>query len=36
VLWLYKNKQNFIKFADAAAQSIILAQGLELWGNFFV
>ncbi len=28
-------KLNFIKFADVAAPSIILAQALGRWGNFF-
>lgn len=30
-----KKKINFLKYADAAAPSIIIAQALGRWGNFF-
>lgn len=35
--WIYARKKNLslIKFADVAAPSIIIAQALGRWGNFF-
>lgn len=35
LLYTKIKKLNFIKFADVAAPSIILAQALGRWGNFF-
>ena len=34
-IYTKRKKLNFIKFADVAAPSIILAQALGRWGNFF-
>ncbi|AGK95197.1 prolipoprotein diacylglyceryl transferase [Clostridium pasteurianum BC1] len=34
-LYTYYKKLNFWKYADVAAPSIILAQGIGRWGNFF-
>jgi phosphatidylglycerol---prolipoprotein diacylglyceryl transferase len=34
-LYLRYRKENFLKYADVAAPSIILAQAIGRWGNFF-
>lgn len=34
-IYTYKKKLNFWNFADVAAPSIILAQAIGRWGNFF-
>ena len=35
IIYFRKKRMSFLKFADAAAPSIILAQALGRWGNFF-
>jgi phosphatidylglycerol:prolipoprotein diacylglycerol transferase len=34
-IYMYKKRLNFLDYADAAAPSIILAQAIGRWGNFF-
>ncbi|KAJ51198.1 phosphatidylglycerol:prolipoprotein diacylglycerol transferase [Clostridium tetanomorphum] len=34
-IYIKNKKENFLKFADIAAPSLILAQGIGRWGNFF-
>lgn len=34
-IYINKKGEKFLKFADVAAPSIILAQGIGRWGNFF-
>lgn len=35
LIYAKKKKINFLEYADAAAPTIILAQGIGRWGNFF-